>query len=153
MGALRPTPPSGWGNERQETLELPSGNVATLRKVNVRALMRAGAWRDELVEAFIQAQVGILGDADLALELEDEMVAAAFVSPKAVAKKRKQMPKGAIYVSQIDDEDFRFVLEWAYGGASDAARFRGDGAGGDDAGADGADVGDAAERDDGDGAR
>lgn len=147
------TPADQWGPQA-EVVELPSGAKARLRgKLNVWTLVRRGALTPELLEAYNKAERGELTDLDQAVELNDLILQEMFVEPKVFLPSDEETdpPRGHVHVDRIDDLDVTFVLERAFGGARDAARFRGDpdGPGSSD---DGAYVGDDPEQSDGAGA-
>jgi hypothetical protein len=142
-----PTAAAEWGTADVETVTLPSGNSAQLKKkLNIWSLVRSGAMSQEMVAAFDKAAAGQLDDLDMAVQLNDAILEAMFVEPLVfVPDEESEQPEGALHVDQIDDADIEFVLKRAFGGAREAAAFRGDGDG-SGGGADGKGVGQGAKR-------
>lgn len=143
-----------WGASNEEIVELPSGETAKLRKkLNVWTLFRRGVMTPDLLSAYEKAEQGKLEDLALAVELNDLILREMFVEPKVFVPEDdgQDAPKGQVHVDQVDDADVTFVLERAFRGTREAARFRGD-PGGDGAGGDGEGVGEGAVGDGGAGA-
>jgi hypothetical protein len=143
-----PTAAAEWGTADVETVTLPSGNSAQLKKkLNIWSLVRSGAMSQEMVAAFDKAAAGQLDDLDMAVQLNDAILEAMFVEPEVFVPDDEDVdqPDGSLHVDQIDDADIEFVLNRAFGGAREAAAFRGDGDGSGD-GADGEGVGQGAKR-------
>ena len=136
MADLKPTPAGEWG-EATETVELPSGKVARLkRKVNAWALARQGVFSPDHIALFLKADSGELDpgvdDLTKVMELNDLLVRETFVEPRVFVPNGddKAKPKaGEVHIDVIDDMDVSFVIQRAFGGAADAADFRGDGRG------------------------
>lgn len=136
MSDLTPTPVDQWG-EATETVELPSGKVAELKtKVNAWALARQGVFSPDHIALFLKADSGELDpevdDLTKVMELNDLLVRETFVTPKVFVPNGdgNGKPKaGEVHIDVIDDLDVSFVIRRAFGGAADAAQFRGDGDG------------------------
>lgn len=136
-----PTPASEWG-EATETVELPSGKVAELKtKVNAWALARQGVFSPEHIALFLKADSGELDpeidDLTKVMELNDLLVRETFVTPRVFVPNGDGTGKpkaGEVHIDVIDDLDVSFVIQRAFGGASDAASFRGDADGAGDSG-------------------
>jgi hypothetical protein len=123
--------------------ELPSGNVARLRKrVNLRALVRTGKLDAEIPVALARALSGDMSNPQEFLDAQDTLVALAFVEPEIVTDGKAT--NGAIHINDLEDEDFEEVWEIAFGGGEEA-RFRGD-SGSVEPGGDGEDVRETSER-------
>jgi hypothetical protein len=137
------TPAAEWGASNVETVELPSGEAAKLKKkLNVWTLFRRGVMTPELIRAYEKAQRGQLEDLGMAIELNDLILAEMFVEPHVFVPddEHTDVPDGQVHVDQIDDDDVTFVLERAFRGARETGRFRGE-PGGAGAGGDGEGVG------------
>jgi hypothetical protein len=125
------TPADAWGPPA-EVVELPSGKTAKLKpKLNVWTLVRRGTFTPELVEAYARAERGELDNLGQAVELNDAIVQEMFVQPKVFIPSEDEdtPPDGQVHVDDLDDDDLTFVLERAFQGGREAARFRGDGDG------------------------
>lgn len=132
-----------WGKAPDKPTELPSGNKAVLKpKLNVWMLVRRGVMSHEMLAAFNDAAKGQLEDLDMAVALNDVVLAEMFIDPPVFVPgdTEDEQPEGHVHVDDIDDADVAFVLEQAFRGAHEAAAFRGD-SGGPDGGGDSEDVG------------
>lgn len=155
MASERPTSAASWA-AKPELVELPSGKKARLRKtVNVYAALRAGVLTAQHVADFHASQIGELDDVARGMALQDALICWLFVEPRCVLEEKAQ-PRGAIHISDVDDEDLDFLIARAFGGAPeegtfpDAGELPRDGRG-DRAREDGEGVADDAEPDRGDG--
>lgn len=110
-------------------VELPSGNVALLRKVNVLDLAVTGDIPSTLVVDAARYKDGgvdmsrLSGDPQLFqqfLGLIDPVVIAAFVQPKVA----KEATEDALGISEIDAQDKLAVFAWCNEGAEALRPFR-----------------------------
>ena len=112
-----PTPAGGW-NPGNQTVTLPSGNVAELRPaLPTFVLLRSGVMNKDLFAAFEQWQEGKLDDPSQASELLDLIVTTMFVSPVVT----HDGAGDSLPISQLTDDDIDRVLELAVGGLPDEA--------------------------------
>lgn len=110
---MQPTPANQW--KRTVIVQLPSGNIAELRPVSSSTFARSGRIPDALTSMTAEEA----GDAAKALqskstkdlliaeaEFGDEILLAAFVSPRVV---RENPQEGEITLDDIDPGDRQFV--------------------------------------------
>jgi hypothetical protein len=141
--------------------ELPSGRVVTLcdHPPSARSLLLDGRITGEEFTAYAQVSAGVPLDPSVevdvraAVELERTLVIAALQKPKVLEEWQEgdEIPKDTIPFAHLADLDITFILQYAGGGIAKAALFR-DVAGGDEPRGDGGSMGQASERDPGDGA-
>jgi len=115
-----------------EDVELPSGNVARLRKPDVLALIMSNGEIPDVLSA--QLLAGMQGGAapkqiELTaenvsglLEVVNTVTRASFVLPRIVDKPEAEMTEDEIGIEHVAFNDRVFVLKWAMGGSIAAAQ-------------------------------
>lgn len=133
------TTASGWFRPpATEVMELPSGNVARLRRPSVLAMMKTGQIPNPLIEAAAAVASGTASpDYQRTAELIDFLTAAAFVEPRVVLE--GPTVDGELHIDEISDADKKFVVAWAQSEARAIDTFHGERAG-VEGGGDGGDV-------------
>ena len=141
------TTAKGWKRNKGEELELPSGNVALVKRPGPQTLLSKGILPDTLmpiVQQAIRSGKGLktedldLKDPQTLLEMLDAMdrlLVEVVVEPKVAYHKELvdeewvEIPEGerdaeTIYTDEVDEEDEMFVFQYAVGGTRDLERFR-----------------------------
>lgn len=140
----------GWKKNKGEELELPSGNVALVKRPGPQALLSKGILPDTLmpiVQQAIRSGKGLkpqdigdsLKDPDAIvsmLDAMDRLLVEVVVEPKVAYHKRlvddiweiipvaERNEDELIYTDDVDEEDKMFVFNYAVGGTRDLERFR-----------------------------
>lgn len=121
-------------------VEVPSGNVALLRRVDPRIFMKTGRIPNSLLKIVNQAISGKEPDLDKLAEevgedptmlidmmtMMDDICVEAVVQPKVspVPPGGEERDDSVLYVDEVDMDDKMFIFNWAVGGSSDLERFR-----------------------------
>ncbi len=115
---------------RTEEVQLPSGNVAELRKPDVLALvMRNGGIPDVLTAQVMgglvdeNAKPPEFGAKELGqlLEMLNVVTRACFVNPRIVDKAEAELADDELRIEHVSMEDKQFVFAWAIGGGDGSA--------------------------------
>lgn len=125
------------GNEPRD-LELPSGLRCSARRVRLDNLLAGGKVPNALLPMMRGALVGKRADLSKVdvteemitemLKMTDMVVVECVVEPPvfAVPANESDRDDELLYVDEIDLVDRQFIFQWALGGVTDLARFRGD---------------------------
>lgn len=118
-------------------LEVPSGNVALVRRVGMQAFLRKGMIPNSLRElAFRAIRSGTVPEMTVAemnevqiqelLEMIDGVVVYSVVEPAVapVPADEDDRDDDILYVDEIDLDDKMFVFQFACGGTTDLGSFR-----------------------------
>lgn len=117
----------GWraAREQGETVELPSGQVATLRRVHLLDLVESGRIPDELSGVVLQViDEGVkkptIEDLSAYIEVVNLVAIASFVDPPVAAEASEE----ALGVDEVPFLDRADVFRWANEGARKLRPFR-----------------------------
>jgi len=123
-------------NESHE-LEVPSGNVALVRRPGMQAFLAEGIIPNSLLplveEAMKSGQAPDLSGIELTVEriqemmrLYDSVALFCVVQPELTEVPPDGEPRDEanLYVDDIELDDKIFIFQWAVGGTSDLAKFR-----------------------------
>ncbi len=121
-----------WIKSQMEEQELPSGNMAKLRKVDLLDLLAQGKIPDVLTGQVEQILSKEKGKASLSLEQFKEfaellniVALVTFVEPELVAgEPDEDLEANKLWVGRISATDRIFVFEWANGDAKRVEPFR-----------------------------
>lgn len=138
------TSASEWKGRRGSPIELPSGNIALLRRPGVEHFIRSGSIPNSLKNAIRSAMDKKPSDKlNQLMENEDdlvelfslmdrillEVVVEPKVEPIPFLDDGTKLPiderdDSVIYVDEVDLEDKAFIFQYALGGTKDLERFR-----------------------------
>jgi hypothetical protein len=143
------TTAKGWKRNKGEELELPSGNVALVKRPGPQALLSKGVMPDTLMPIIQQAirsgkglrpedTDAMLKDPQTILDMLDAMdrlLEEVVVEPKVAYHKREvaggwvtipmdERDEDVVYTDDVDEDDKMFVFNYAVGGTRDLERFR-----------------------------
>jgi len=116
-----------------QVVELPSGNVARLRKVSVTAMLAFGRVPNALLS---MAQEFTTQGVDVGEATQDQekfgdfvrfthfVAEQAFVEPKINLNPEAELADDEISILDLDDADLLFVLHWSQGDVKQIAPFR-----------------------------
>jgi hypothetical protein len=119
MTDRKPTSAKAW-KKQTHLVELPSGNVAELRRINIMAKIDPSGNSKQFLA--VQVASGMAGQqikldpeaAAQSLNELNELVTDAFVSPELVLGAPETDDQLALI--DLDQSDYEFVLEWVMGG-------------------------------------
>ena len=138
------TPASSWKGRKGAPVELPSGNIALLRRPGIEHFLRSGNIPNSLKNV-IRSAMGKDGEGKLnelmeddqsfieLFELMDRILVEVVVEPKVKPVPMDRDGKKIliddrddqfIYVDEVDLEDKTFIFQYAMGGTKDLERFR-----------------------------
>lgn len=137
---------ASWKRNRGEDLELPSGNVALVKRPGITKFISEGCVPDPLMGVVdravkrgkglpLQEQQAILKDPEKIRAMEemmDKVLCLVVVEPKVVMgtdDEGNEIPESersedVIYADEVDMDDKVFIFNFAVGGTRDLARFR-----------------------------
>lgn len=139
-----------WKRNKGEELELPSGNVALVRRPGPQSLLGKGILPDTLMPIVQQAirsgkglkpqeTADMLQDEQTLIDMMDGMdklLVEVVVEPTVAYHKRQvegggweeipqdERDEDTIYTDEVDEEDKMFVFNYAVGGTRDLEQFR-----------------------------
>lgn len=134
-----------WKSSNAHEVEVPSGNVALVRRKGMQAFLKKGMIPNSLMPIVQKAIKS--GDFDMKEGLEnldekmlqdimdmyDTVVVECVVQPKVTAVPTDdegnalpydQREEGLLYVDEVDFEDKVFLFQWVVGGTKDLEQFR-----------------------------
>lgn len=117
-------------------LEVPSGNVALVRRPGMLAFLQAGILPNSLTK-IVKEKMGSKGD-DVEIDREalgeltfEEMIEAydavtlyCVVQPELHPVPEGERDPSLLYVDEVDMDDKMFIFQWAVGGTRDLESFR-----------------------------
>lgn len=125
-----------WKAGLARELELPSGNVALVRRVGLDTFLREGRVPNSLLPMMRGALAGKrpeLKNDDLTadmlndmLTMTDTVVVSVVVEPRVqfAPQVGNERDPEALYIDEVDLTDKQFIFQWALGGTSDVEKFR-----------------------------
>lgn len=118
MAKLTVTPAAGW-KRKTEAVQLPSGNVAELKRPNAISLIMEDDNIPDQLTNFVLGRINGTPDGTIGVEnrkpvmmLARLVAQEAFVNPRIV-EGEPDYDNGEISISDVDDFDLFAVLEWA----------------------------------------
>jgi hypothetical protein len=148
--------PTTWGGDKYQDVEVPSGQVCLIQRLDMQALMEAGVLtRIDALTVLVdnkhvsrKAKGGknskksqemqndltmkqIMNDPEKfkeVLEVVDRVIMAVVIAPKLheVPEDNDDRKPDLVYIDTVDLTDKMFLLQYVMGGTSGIARFRGE---------------------------
>lgn len=127
---LQVTPPGAWINRAVgELRQLPSGNVARLKPMDVLEIILSDGGVPDALNEFTGAQdFETMSQTEQAamlsklLPMINRITAAAFVEPRVLLDGEPDPAQGEIGIQHVDMADRLFVFKEMFGGATNLAR-------------------------------
>ena len=102
---LTPTPAAEWPKNVAQTVTLPSGGVAKVKRPDAFALIRAGKVPKKIAALMLGNGAHVTTEAE-AVTLIEYLIAASFVDPRVALTRTA----GAVCIRDIGDDDKAFVM-------------------------------------------
>jgi len=102
---LTPTPAAEWPKNVAQTVTLPSGGVAKVKRPDSFALIRAGKVPKKVAALMMSQGEKPLTEAE-AITLVEFLIAASFVEPQVTLTRTA----GAVCIRDVGDDDKAFVM-------------------------------------------
>jgi hypothetical protein len=133
-----PTAAKQWKSKGTSAIEVPSGNVALVRRKSLVAFIKAGTIPNALLPIITKAIAEgedtmnpreifqDLGRIDDIVELIDSVVIECAINPKVypVPADDEERDEDLLYVDELDEMDKLFVYQFVIGGTKDLEKFR-----------------------------
>ena len=102
---LTPTPVAEWPKNVAQTVSLPSGGVAKVKRPDVFALIRSGKVPKKVAALILSKGKHVMTEAE-AVTLIEFLIAASFVDPLVSLTRTA----GAVCIRDMGDDDKAFVM-------------------------------------------
>lgn len=104
---LTPTPAASWPKNVAQTVTLPSGGVARIKRADAFALVRAGKVPKKVAAVIAKQHTAKPVTETEAVTLLEFLIAASFVEPEVTFTRKA----GLLCITDIGDEDKAAVIE------------------------------------------